>query len=249
MYLPSPDQIYVGTTNGRIFRISWSGTAWAAPAELTSPRAAYISDLFVDRGNTNRMWATYSQIGAGRVFRSDNAGSSWTDLSAGLPTLPVNAIEVHAGNANRVWLALDKGVYESLDRGTTWANMSTGLPNCIIADLRYHPNSHLLWAGTRNRGVWQREIDHIENPICGVQWTGTLAANQTQRWFTFNWPATWHMLWTVMPTTVRPGAPELWWDVQVERADAEHVTYWITVRNLTAAPVTFEGRYAILSYS
>jgi hypothetical protein len=25
------------------------------------------------------------------------------------------------------------------------------------------------------------------------------------------------------------------------------VTYWITVTNLTAQPVTFEGRYAILS--
>ena len=26
----------------------------------------------------------------------------------------------------------------------------------------------------------------------GVQFTGSLAANQTQRWFTFNWPAAWH---------------------------------------------------------
>jgi hypothetical protein len=36
--------------------------------------------------------------------------------------------------------------------------------------------------------------------------------------------------------------------VQIERADARFVTYWITVKNLTAQPVNFEGRYAILSY-
>jgi hypothetical protein len=248
MYMPSADQIYVGTTNGRLFRISWSGTAWPAPVELKSPRPAYMSDLFVDRGNANRMWASYTQIGGGRVFRSDDGGSSWSDVSAGLPALPVNAIEVHAGNANRVWVALDKGVYESLDTGATWSNLSAGLPNCMIADLRYHPGSHLLWAGTRNRGVWQREIDHVASPICGVQWTGTVAANKSQTWYTFNWPATWHVVWTVMPTTVRPGAPELGWDVQVERADAEHVTYWVAVKNLTDQAVAFEGRYAILSY-
>jgi len=66
------------------------------------------------------------------------------------------------------------------------------------------------------------------------------------RWFTFNWPATWHVLWTVMPTTFS-AAPQLTWSVQVERASAEFVTYWITVQNLTAVSVNFEGRFEILS--
>jgi hypothetical protein len=34
---------------------------------------------------------------------------------------------------------------------------------------------------------------------------------------------------------------------QVERATPEYVTYWLNVTNLTAAPVQFEGRFAILS--
>jgi hypothetical protein len=37
------------------------------------------------------------------------------------------------------------------------------------------------------------------------------------------------------------------WATQVERASAEYATYWISVTNLTADPVTFEGRYCILS--
>jgi hypothetical protein len=80
----------------------------------------------------------------------------------------------------------------------------------------------------------------------GVQWTGSLAANQTQRWFTFNWPATWHVIWYMMPTSPQ-GIPEVSWSVAVQRADANNVTYWITVTNLTNAAVTFEGRYAILA--
>ena len=81
----------------------------------------------------------------------------------------------------------------------------------------------------------------------GVQWTGTLAPGQTQRWFTFGWNASHHIVWYVMPITPRIGSPELNWDVEVERADPSAVTYWITVKNLAAISVTFEGRYAVLN--
>jgi hypothetical protein len=50
-----------------------------------------------------------------------------------------------------------------------------------------------------------------------------------------------------MPTTPKPGAPQLDWDVAVERANATQCTYWITVKNLTASQATFEGRFAVLS--
>ena len=81
----------------------------------------------------------------------------------------------------------------------------------------------------------------------GVQWTGTLPAGATQRWFTYPWPASWHVVWYMMPTTPRSGAPELDWDVAVERANATQTTYWITVKNLAPVAVTFEGRFAVLS--
>lgn len=81
----------------------------------------------------------------------------------------------------------------------------------------------------------------------GVQWTGTIPANGTQRWFTFGWPSAWHVVWYLMPTSPRAGAPQLDWDVAAERANTTQTTYWITVKNLTAVPVTFEGRYAVLS--
>jgi hypothetical protein len=81
----------------------------------------------------------------------------------------------------------------------------------------------------------------------GVQWIGTLGPGASNRWFTFNWSAASHIVWYMMPTSPQVGAPQLDWDVAVERADATHVTYWITVKNLTSNTVTFEGRYAVLS--
>ena len=249
MYMPNPNNVYVGTTDGRVYRISWTGAAWSAATLLTSPRSgAWISDLFVDASNLNRIWATSSSVGGGRVFRSDNGGLSWLDRSAGLPNLPINAIEVHPSNSNRIWVGADVGVYQSLDAGATWVAFANGLPNGLVEDLLYQPNARVLRAGMRNRGVWEIPVDgFLAAPVCGVQWTGTLNPNQTQTWFTFNWPATWHVLWTVMPLTPAPGA-KVTWKVAVEHASAEYVTYWITVTNLTALTVTFEGRFEILSY-
>jgi photosystem II stability/assembly factor-like uncharacterized protein len=247
--IPNPNTIYVGVTDGRIFRTTWGGAAWTALAAVTTPRAnAFVSDIMADPTNVNRLWVTLRTLGGGRVFRSDNAGGAWADRTAGLPNLPMNAVEVDPWNPNRIWVGADLGVYQSLNGGASWGDYSNGLPNMYVGDLLLHPHARVLRAGTRNRGVWEIPVDGwMTQPICGLQFTGTLAANQSGRWFTFNWPATWHMIWTVMPTTPRPGAPQVDWTVQVERASSEFVTYWITVRNLTPAAVTFEGRYCIFS--
>ena len=249
MYIPSTDAVYVGTSDGRIFRTTWSGTAWSALAALTTPRAsATVSDIKVDPGNAARLWATYSTVSGGRIFRSDDSGATWTDRSAGLPALPLTTVEVDNTNSNRVWVAADLGIYQSMDGGSSWANFSASLPNCFIGDLLFHPQARVLRVATRNRGAWEIPVDGwMTAPSCGTQWTGTLAANQTNRWFTFNWPASWHIVWTVMPTTPFAGGAQITWSVAVQRASAEFATYWITVQNLTNVPVTFEGRYAILS--
>ena len=79
----------------------------------------------------------------------------------------------------------------------------------------------------------------------GVQFTGSLGANGSGRWFTYGWPATWHVVWYMMPTSAG-SAPELNWSVAVQRSDANNTTYWLTISNLTNVPITFEARYAVL---
>ncbi len=250
MRAPNADNVFVGCANGTVYRFSFTGGSWSNAAALTTPRAgAWVSDIAVDASNLNRIWVSSSAIGGGRMFRSDNGGSAWTDLSAGLPNLPINAVEIHPSNPNRAWAGADLGVWQTSDGGAHWSAFSLGLPNVLVEDLEYHPYARVLRAGTRNRGVWEIPVDGwLAAPIKGVQFNGTLQAGQTARWFTFNWPAVWHVIWTVMPVTPKPGAPELGWTTRVERADAVHATYWIEVSNLTNVPVSFEGRYEILSF-
>ncbi len=82
----------------------------------------------------------------------------------------------------------------------------------------------------------------------GVQFRGTLPPNATRRWFTYNWPAHWHVVWTVVPTSPKSGAPQIKWDVAVERAKDDRITYWITITNMTAEEVQVAARYAVLGW-
>ncbi len=79
----------------------------------------------------------------------------------------------------------------------------------------------------------------------GVQFTGQVPANATRRWFTHSWPAHWHVTWQIVPTSPRPGGPQIASEVQIERASDSRITYWLTVRNLTNEVVNIEGRYAV----
>jgi hypothetical protein len=88
----------------------------------------------------------------------------------------------------------------------------------------------------------------VTAPWVGVQFRGNVPAGQTRRWFTFNWPAHWHVVWTVVPTTPRPGAPQIKWQVQVERPNDAFITYWINVTNTSSAACDIEARYGVLGW-
>ena len=146
--------ILIGTTNGRMLKVSWTGTKWSRTA-LASPRARYISCIGVDPSNPQRLWVTMSRIGGPRVHRSDDGGANWSACVTGLPpNIPMNSVVVDPANYQRVWVAADMGVYQTLDLGATWTKFSDGLPNALAADLLFHKQDRLLICGTRNRGAW-----------------------------------------------------------------------------------------------
>ena len=146
--------LLIGTTAGRILRVAWTGV-WNR-VQLPSPAAKYISCINVDPSNPNRYWVTYSRVNGppGLVFRSQNAGANWTNCTAGLPNIPINSVAVDPANFQRIWIAADVGVYQSLDEGASWAPFSTGLPNAMAVDLLVHAQDRKLVCATRNRGAW-----------------------------------------------------------------------------------------------
>jgi photosystem II stability/assembly factor-like uncharacterized protein len=155
--VPSSERIFVGTVPGDVFEINrgeWGG----APTLLARPRPGVVSDLHIDLASEpHRYWVTYSTV-PGAVFRSTVNGAAWTDVSSNLPTTPVNAIVGDPANPDRLWVACDLGVYETVDAGGHWSLFGVGLPNALAVDLALHVRSRRLRAATRSRGIWEIDI-------------------------------------------------------------------------------------------
>ena len=153
MDMPDANTIFVGTSQGRVLKVTWGGTSWTKTL-LTSPTPRYISCITVDPGTPKRLWVTLSQLGGGMVYRSEDTGSTWVNCTAGLPAIPMNSVAVDTANSKHVWVAADVGIYETKDLGGSWASFSNGLPNAMAADLIFHQKDRVLFCGTRNRGAW-----------------------------------------------------------------------------------------------
>ncbi|HEY0004695.1 MAG TPA: hypothetical protein VGB17_07760 [Pyrinomonadaceae bacterium] len=163
--IPTTSRIFVGTINGRVLRIDLVDGIWRAPVPLAQPASGFISDIMVDPTNANRIYVAYQSSSTGaRVFRSDNGGSSWVNISTGLPNIAINAIEIDPQNPTTIFAAADVGVYRSLDAGNSWTSFNRGLPNALVKDLLFHQPSRLLRAGTQARGVWEIAVDAATIP-------------------------------------------------------------------------------------
>lgn len=164
LYLPSTDLVYAATKTGRFFSITYSAatTSWPSPAvELTRPRQAFVSAIRTDV--VGRIWVTMTQAGTapgnGQVFRSDDNGQNWNNMTGALPAIPLSGIAFDPANADRVWVSGDVGVWYSANSGTTWSPYFQKLPYVIVEDIEFHPSARVLRVGTRSRGIWEAPAD------------------------------------------------------------------------------------------
>ena len=79
----------------------------------------------------------------GKAWVTQDGGSNWTDISAGVPNRWVTKILASKENPNTVYLTLsgyrfgeDVGhVYKSVDFGNSWVDISTSLPDIPVNDI------------------------------------------------------------------------------------------------------------------
>lgn len=111
--------------------------------------------------------------------------------------------------------------------------------------------------GQRN-GLSNKDIATVKKmyPNCnpsrswlGVQFKGKLKAKKSHTWFTFNWPAHWHVDWTIMPLKpFKDAGPQVTLVVQVSRQNEKYAKYHLRVTNLKNYDVEFEARYHVLGW-
>lgn len=141
----NPDRVFAAVSAGGAYRTTDRGRTWQAIN--SGVRADFLPEPLPDAGqcvhslrlHPARPDRLYQQNHCG-TYRTDDAGDSWTEITAGLPSDFGYVMAVDPADPDRCWVIPEEGshlravcggrlsVYESRDAGASWAARTRGLP-------------------------------------------------------------------------------------------------------------------------
>ncbi len=164
---PSGGHVWV-TTNASGGMAYFTDVTNNGPQGSINPNQYPISGAAADPTDASGKTAYVTVMGftggTGHVWKTTNAGTTWTDFTGNLPDSPANAVVVYPAMA-QVFVATDVGVFGSPTSSPNWSELGpapssgqTGyLPNVAVTSLSIFQSGtqQLLRASTYGRGIWQ----------------------------------------------------------------------------------------------
>ncbi|MBZ0100112.1 MAG: hypothetical protein K8F30_13595, partial [Taibaiella sp.] len=136
-----------------------------------------ITSLVTDPRTMKRLWVSLGNIGANdpynptimvnKVVYSGDYGSTWLDISRGLPPVPVNKLLYLEGSDDILFAGTDAGVFRWNKTDSTWYCFNTGLPPCVVTDMEFNYCAGKLRIATFGRGIWETpafDNSYVSNP-------------------------------------------------------------------------------------
>jgi photosystem II stability/assembly factor-like uncharacterized protein len=161
LYVSDPTHIWK-TTNG--------GTSWTDITGTLPVGSGNLTYVTVKNDDPNTLWVTLSGYNANTVFQSADAGTTWTNMAAGLPQIPAYAIVQNRQSASEVqlYVGTELGVY--FKKGTAnWVPFNTGLANVKIGEIEIYyaasAQNSKLRAATFGRGLWETLVYYECTPL------------------------------------------------------------------------------------
>jgi photosystem II stability/assembly factor-like uncharacterized protein len=138
-----------------VFVTTDHGSTWT---QRNLPVVGPVQDIQVDPATPTTAYAVISSFTAGgNVFKTTNAGTTWTNISGNLPSEPVWSLQIDAlGGA--LYVGAEDGVYVTTDGGAKWSRFGAGLPNAQVFQIELNNNLRILGAGTHGRGMWEIRV-------------------------------------------------------------------------------------------
>ncbi len=138
-----------------------------------------INYILFNSNNSDTVWvltesSSQNNLEYGGVFKTNDGGQTWTDISAGLPD---NRFEVLVFNkqytaGSEIYLGTyGGGSYVKRD-DENWVPYMTGLTSSPVMDMEIYydtinPNNSKIRAGTYGRGLWESDLYTVIAPVAG----------------------------------------------------------------------------------
>ncbi|MCB2219862.1 MAG: hypothetical protein KQI35_05645 [Bacteroidetes bacterium] len=161
--------IYAGY--GPVYKSTNGGDSW------TNMGAEGDEALAIGTNNPDRIYAS----GGYDIYRSNDGGGIWYDISNGLPSVRVNFIAVNPDYSLDVFVTLEgfedgEKVYRSTNGGSSWTNITGSLPNIIVNCIAYEDTDgspdDAIYIGT-DIGVFYRD-NNLNDWIPFSNWLPTV---------------------------------------------------------------------------
>ncbi len=138
---------------GRFIYASRSTTLWVSQDSGSTWNnyllPSTINSISVSPTNPSEIYVSMNSV-SNRVYKSLDAGATFTDISSGLPAIIVRTLSY---NNDTLYAGLNIGVFRYTG---SWTNITGNLPLTSVNDLDV--NSGYLHAGTYGRGLWRLKI-------------------------------------------------------------------------------------------
>ncbi len=148
--------VWVGHVNGDLYRSDNATDAapgWTKLDDASTPLPnRYVTRIAIDPHTSKTVYATFGGFSQGNIWKSQDNGVTWHDISNGLPAAPIRAVTVHPAQSGHLYVGTELGVFESTDDGATWSATNQGPTNCSVEDLFWHGTT--LIAVTHGRGLF-----------------------------------------------------------------------------------------------
>jgi photosystem II stability/assembly factor-like uncharacterized protein len=155
--------IFVGTDNGFVQKSTDGGLTFEDVSGSLPDR--WVTRVAASPVDSLTAYVTFSGYRFDdylpHVFKTEDGGQTWQDVSFGLPEVPVNEIIIDPENPEHLYLGNDVGVYISYNGGLTWQPLGFGLPPVVIGDLCLHQPTRTLYAGTYGRSMYSINLEDL----------------------------------------------------------------------------------------
>ncbi len=146
------ERIYV-TNGATLFVKSVSSDTWTS-----HNLPGGVSDIEVDPVDMDIVYISVPGYSAGnKVYVSNDAGATWTNISGTLPNTSVGALELYHDAPGGVFIGTDLGVYYRDAQLNDWLPYGD-LPNTRVEDIEIQYAAQLIRVGTHGRGVLEASI-------------------------------------------------------------------------------------------